>query len=217
MTASNSRESVSRQGTVDADESAGSEVVSNPHRTASAKPSPGTEPVTQNEFRLFKWLGAFATTTMVAGLGFVYQNTGQQITDLRVTMERQHADIVAANHARDAPRRGRHSKRHGFCECRHPCGHECGSCGHPRRHERGAHRHTRPRLARSASALCGSRRCLKCRTRDERREGGLAGLGCIAWGTAPGGADAGEPVGVASCANALVPARFGSRASIRAL
>ena len=49
---------------------------------------PWSEVVTQNEFRLFKWLGSFALAAMLAGFGFLYQ----QIADLRVDVERQFAD-----------------------------------------------------------------------------------------------------------------------------
>ena len=47
------------------------------------------EVVTQNEFRLFKWLGSFSLAAMLAGFGFLYQ----QIADLRVDIERQFADV----------------------------------------------------------------------------------------------------------------------------
>lgn len=50
---------------------------------------PSSEVVTQNEFRLFKWLGTFALAAMLAGFGFLYQ----QIADLRVDVERQFADL----------------------------------------------------------------------------------------------------------------------------
>ena len=48
-----------------------------------------SEIVTQNEFRLFKWLGAFALAATLAGFGFLYQQTA----DLRVDMERQFAGL----------------------------------------------------------------------------------------------------------------------------
>ncbi|MDE0662068.1 MAG: hypothetical protein OXI79_20745 [Gammaproteobacteria bacterium] len=50
---------------------------------------PSSEVVTQNEFRLFKWLGSFSLAAMLAGFGFLYQ----QIADLRVDVERQFADL----------------------------------------------------------------------------------------------------------------------------
>lgn len=49
-----------------------------------------TEVVTQNEFRLFKWLGTFALAAVLAGFVFLYQ----QIADLRVDIERQHGDLL---------------------------------------------------------------------------------------------------------------------------
>lgn len=52
---------------------------------------PSSEVVTQNEFRLFKWLGTFALAAMLAGFGFLYQQTA----DLRVEIERQHGDLLS--------------------------------------------------------------------------------------------------------------------------
>ena len=46
--------------------------------------------VTQNEFRLFKWLGTFALAAVLAGFGFLYQ----QIADLRVDMQHMHGDLL---------------------------------------------------------------------------------------------------------------------------
>lgn len=50
---------------------------------------PSSEVVTQNEFRLFKWLATFALAAVLAGFGFLHQ----QIADLRVDFERQFADL----------------------------------------------------------------------------------------------------------------------------
>lgn len=59
-----------------------------------------SELVTQNEFRLFKWLGSFALAGVLAGFGFLYQQTAdlrvdveRQFADVRVDMERQFADL----------------------------------------------------------------------------------------------------------------------------
>ena len=49
-----------------------------------------SEVVTQNEFRLFKWLGTFALAAVLAGFVFLYQQTA----DLRVVIERQHRDLL---------------------------------------------------------------------------------------------------------------------------
>ena len=46
--------------------------------------------VTQNEFRLFKWLGTFALAAVLAGFGFLYQ----QIADLRVDVQQMHGDLL---------------------------------------------------------------------------------------------------------------------------
>lgn len=55
----------------------------------SAEPS--SEVVTQNEFRLFKWLASFALAAVLAGFGLLYQQTA----DLRVDVERQHGDLLS--------------------------------------------------------------------------------------------------------------------------
>lgn len=51
---------------------------------------PDKDFVTGNEFRLFKWLGTFALAMAVAGFGFLYE----QISDLRVGMERRHGELM---------------------------------------------------------------------------------------------------------------------------
>ena len=50
--------------------------------------------VTANEFRLFKWLGTFALATVVAGFGLLYE----QISDVRVGMERLHGEVLREIH-----------------------------------------------------------------------------------------------------------------------
>ena len=50
--------------------------------------------VTGSEFRLFKWLGTFALATVVAGFGLLYQ----QVSDLRVGLERLHTDVLSEIH-----------------------------------------------------------------------------------------------------------------------
>ena len=45
--------------------------------------------VQRGEFRLLLWMGAFAMTAILGGFVFLY--TG--ITDLRVTMEKEHANL----------------------------------------------------------------------------------------------------------------------------
>ena len=50
--------------------------------------------VTKDEFRLFKWLGTFALATAVAGFGLLYE----QVSDVRVGMERLHGDVLREIH-----------------------------------------------------------------------------------------------------------------------
>ena len=50
--------------------------------------------VTGSEFRLFKWLGTFALATVMAGFGLLYQ----QVSDLRVGLERLHTDVLGEIH-----------------------------------------------------------------------------------------------------------------------
>jgi len=68
-----------------------------------------SELVTQNEFRLFKWLGSFALAGVLAGFGFLYQQTAdlrvdveRQFADLRVDIERQHRDLLKQMNAQFA-------------------------------------------------------------------------------------------------------------------
>lgn len=50
--------------------------------------------VTKDEFRLFKWLGTFALATVVAGFGLLYE----QVSDVRVGMERLHGEVQREIH-----------------------------------------------------------------------------------------------------------------------
>ena len=52
------------------------------------------EVVTQNEFRLFKWLGTFAVATVLGALGVLYQ----QIADIRVEMRDLHTITLREIH-----------------------------------------------------------------------------------------------------------------------
>ncbi|MDE0191997.1 MAG: hypothetical protein OXQ90_11625 [Gammaproteobacteria bacterium] len=70
---------------------------------------PWSEVVTQNEFRLFKWLGSFALAAMLAGFGFLYQQIAdlrvdveRQFAGLRVDIERQHRDLLNEMNAQHA-------------------------------------------------------------------------------------------------------------------
>ena len=54
--------------------------------------------VRQDEFRLFKWLGTFALAAVLGGFGLLYEQT----SDLRVAMERLHADLLREIHAQTA-------------------------------------------------------------------------------------------------------------------
>ena len=46
--------------------------------------------VSQNEFRLFKWLAAFVVAALLAGFGVLFQ----QMTDLRLSVERGRAEVI---------------------------------------------------------------------------------------------------------------------------
>lgn len=50
--------------------------------------------VTKDEFRLFKWLGTFALATVMAGFGLLYE----QVSDVRVGMERLHGEVQREIH-----------------------------------------------------------------------------------------------------------------------
>lgn len=54
--------------------------------------------VRQDEFRLFKWLGTFALAAVLGGFGLLYEQT----SDLRVAMERLHAETLREIHAQTA-------------------------------------------------------------------------------------------------------------------
>lgn len=51
---------------------------------------PGNGVVTVSEFRLFKWLGTFALAAVLGGFGLLYE----QVSDLRVGMERLHGGLL---------------------------------------------------------------------------------------------------------------------------
>ena len=70
-------------------ESTVSQVIRPGTRDSERTAEPSSEGVTQNEFRLFKWLGTFALAAVLAGFVFLYQ----QIADLRVDIERQTSDL----------------------------------------------------------------------------------------------------------------------------
>ena len=54
-----------------------------------------SEAVTQNEFRLFKWLATFVAAAVLGALGVLYQ----QIADTRVEMRDLHTTILQELHA----------------------------------------------------------------------------------------------------------------------
>ena len=51
---------------------------------------PGNGFATASEFRLFKWLGTFALAAVLGGFGLLYE----QVSDLRVGMERLHGELL---------------------------------------------------------------------------------------------------------------------------
>ena len=59
-------------------------------RKSEAAAKAETDFVRRDEFRQFKWIGAFALTAVMAGFGVLYQ----QVADLRVGMERIHTDLL---------------------------------------------------------------------------------------------------------------------------
>lgn len=50
--------------------------------------------VRQGKFRLFKWLGTFALATVFGGFALLYEQT----SDVRVAMERLHAEVLREMH-----------------------------------------------------------------------------------------------------------------------
>lgn len=54
--------------------------------------------VRQDEFRLFKWLGSCALVAVLGGFGLLYEQT----SDLRVAMERLHAETLRELHRQSA-------------------------------------------------------------------------------------------------------------------
>jgi len=58
----------------------------------------GHADVRQDEFRLFKWLGSFALVAVLGCFGLLYE----QVSDLRVTMERLHGATLQELHTQSA-------------------------------------------------------------------------------------------------------------------
>ncbi|MYK47230.1 MAG: hypothetical protein F4029_13490 [Gammaproteobacteria bacterium] len=56
----------------------------------SAGDRTGNDFVSVGEFRLFKWLGTFALAAVLGGFGLLYE----QVSDLRVGMERLHGELL---------------------------------------------------------------------------------------------------------------------------
>ena len=71
-----------------------------PTKTA---PGPQADVVQRGEFRLLLWMNAFALTAILGGMTVLY--TG--ITDLRVAMEAQRADLLDVMHSEFADLRER--------------------------------------------------------------------------------------------------------------
>ena len=71
-------------------------------RDSERTAEPSREVVTQNEFRLFKWLGTFALAAVLTGFVFLYEQTA----DLRVDIERQHRDLLKEMNAQYTDIRG---------------------------------------------------------------------------------------------------------------
>ena len=63
------------------------------------------EVVTQNEFRLVKWLGTFALAAVLGGLGFLYQQSYQQFAEVRIEMRDLHATVLRELYAQNAAMR----------------------------------------------------------------------------------------------------------------
>ena len=66
------------------------------------------EVVTQNEFRLVKWLGTFALAAVLGGLGFLYQQSYQQFAEVRIEMRDLHASVLQELYAQNAAMRAEH-------------------------------------------------------------------------------------------------------------
>ena len=66
------------------------------------------EVVTQNEFRLVKWLGTFALAAVLGGLGFLYQQSYQQFAEVRIEMRDLHATVLQELYAQNAAMRAEH-------------------------------------------------------------------------------------------------------------
>ena len=67
------------------------------------------EVVTQNEFRLVKWLGTFALAAVLGGLGFLYQQSYQQFAEVRIEMRDLHATVLRELYAQNAAMREEHA------------------------------------------------------------------------------------------------------------
>lgn len=62
-------------------------------RDSERTAEPSSEVVTQNEFRLFKWLGAFALAAVVGGFGFLHQQLDRGFEAVRVEMKGLHTQF----------------------------------------------------------------------------------------------------------------------------
>ena len=71
------------------------------------------EVVTQNEFRLVKWLGPFALAAVLGGLGFLYQQSYQQFAEVRIEMRDLHATVLRELYAQNAAMREEHASIRG--------------------------------------------------------------------------------------------------------
>lgn len=52
------------------------------------------EVVTQSEFRLFKWVGAFALTAVIGGFGFLHHQLDRGFEEVRVEMRGLRTQVV---------------------------------------------------------------------------------------------------------------------------
>ena len=91
ITRSEFEQMASRLGALEANAPRASAQV-DPEGSAASRRS--EEVVTQNEFRLFKWLGTFAVATVLGALGVLYQ----QIADIRVEMRDLHTITLREIH-----------------------------------------------------------------------------------------------------------------------
>ena len=77
---------VERMAALESHESRSPARIDNEGRALSGQ----SEAVTQNEFRLFKWLGTFVAAAVLGALGVLYQ----QIADTRVEMRDLHTTVL---------------------------------------------------------------------------------------------------------------------------